>query len=314
MNPIFGELYHYTVREKESNDESLCHYGIKGMSWGKRRFQNEDGSLTNAGRQRFYAKRNAKKNSKKSKYRTKVMTTQTEFNDPVKKSKKKKTLKEEDQINQAAESMRQQTEDLRKHSAVNEHYSSAVRAHMQQDSKYNEYREKAIEDYINSHLSSYDGDRQKMIDKMGDIDEHAMKYYMKDHKDDYHVKGYHATIGNKRTAEREYTKRLKEVSHPIEEARKAKEKAAADKEKKSLERQKKADERERRRRASMDLSSMSPEQRAAERERRKKYDAAKRRRNEQRRRSNEQKIRNLIGKTNESTYDKVSRAAKSRWS
>ena len=31
----------------------LSHHGIKGMKWGIRRFQNEDGSLTNAGRKRY---------------------------------------------------------------------------------------------------------------------------------------------------------------------------------------------------------------------------------------------------------------------
>ncbi len=31
----------------------LVHHGIKGMHWGIRRFQNEDGSLTNAGKQRY---------------------------------------------------------------------------------------------------------------------------------------------------------------------------------------------------------------------------------------------------------------------
>ena len=31
----------------------LYHHGIKGQKWGERRFQNEDGSLTNAGRERY---------------------------------------------------------------------------------------------------------------------------------------------------------------------------------------------------------------------------------------------------------------------
>ena len=33
--------------------ESLVHYGIKGMKWGIRRYQNKDGSLTPAGENRY---------------------------------------------------------------------------------------------------------------------------------------------------------------------------------------------------------------------------------------------------------------------
>lgn len=40
----------YVVLENE-----LQHYGIKGQKWGVRRFQNEDGSLTAAGKDRYQA-------------------------------------------------------------------------------------------------------------------------------------------------------------------------------------------------------------------------------------------------------------------
>lgn len=44
----------WSVRMKGDSSESLTHYGIKGQMWGVRRFQNEDGSLTPAGKERYY--------------------------------------------------------------------------------------------------------------------------------------------------------------------------------------------------------------------------------------------------------------------
>ena len=36
------------------NDEYLAHYGTKGQKWGVRKYQNEDGTLTDAGKERYY--------------------------------------------------------------------------------------------------------------------------------------------------------------------------------------------------------------------------------------------------------------------
>lgn len=43
----------YYVGANLYSDNYLAHYGIKGMKWGVRRYQNEDGSLTAAGKKRY---------------------------------------------------------------------------------------------------------------------------------------------------------------------------------------------------------------------------------------------------------------------
>ena len=40
------------LREKPPLHECLAHHGIKGQKWGVRRFQNKDGSYTDAGKKR----------------------------------------------------------------------------------------------------------------------------------------------------------------------------------------------------------------------------------------------------------------------
>lgn len=44
-------------------NNSLYHHGIKGQKWGKRRFQNKDGSLTPAGKQRYITVAQASRNA-----------------------------------------------------------------------------------------------------------------------------------------------------------------------------------------------------------------------------------------------------------
>lgn len=43
----------YTALSDYNDEHSLKHYGIKGQKWGRRRYQNEDGSLTPAGREHY---------------------------------------------------------------------------------------------------------------------------------------------------------------------------------------------------------------------------------------------------------------------
>lgn len=43
----------------------MAHYGVRGMKWGRRRYQNKDGSLTPAGRERYSNDSNEAYNLKK---------------------------------------------------------------------------------------------------------------------------------------------------------------------------------------------------------------------------------------------------------
>lgn len=59
--------------EYQEYQDYLCHHGVKGQKWGVRRYQNADGSLTNAGKKRLAKdlKKDYKKNySSAQPYRT----------------------------------------------------------------------------------------------------------------------------------------------------------------------------------------------------------------------------------------------------
>lgn len=76
------ELYHSALEKNE-----LYHHGIKGQKWGIRRFQNEDGSLTEEGKDRYYNAISGNNYHKKEKLEKELLSTNKPFKEKIDKIK-----------------------------------------------------------------------------------------------------------------------------------------------------------------------------------------------------------------------------------
>lgn len=66
-------MKHYLL--SASNQNELTHFGVKGMKWGIRRYQNTDGTLTEAGKKRYKTVENLEKSQRRKRAVAKAALT-----------------------------------------------------------------------------------------------------------------------------------------------------------------------------------------------------------------------------------------------
>ena len=81
--PPIDEIYNLDL----VNKPELMHFGIKGMKWGVRRYQNPDGTLTEAGKKRE-AKREARIRKREARREAKIRKRESKKHDHIMRDRK----------------------------------------------------------------------------------------------------------------------------------------------------------------------------------------------------------------------------------
>lgn len=96
----------FYIASYDLNDDSLSHYGVKGMHWGVRRYVNKDGSYTPKGYKKYGGEKAEKYRSSEKTIHTKKLRKQLNKGNAVKANKAMRQIKalnkmsEEDLMNE----------------------------------------------------------------------------------------------------------------------------------------------------------------------------------------------------------------------
>lgn len=171
------------------HSEYLEHHGIKGQKWGLRRYQNSDGSLTDAGKKR-YARR---------------IDTANSFG---------RRIMPEDISDKANQGLRQRGSELRElQKKRNEPYEMEDK--FWKDTKLvDKYASKYADDLIKDGEDPKERDNLIRLIKYDDVGQNLYQdYYLKDHKEE--AKNYNNAVAESSKARSEIKKIEKEIVNDL---------------------------------------------------------------------------------------------------
>ena len=115
--------------------DELMHYGVPGMKWGVRRYQNKDGSLTKIGSQRYYATSVREDTAARSKHGRKVLAKYEKLKTVEQKQADKQVVETHRKLKQSREARNLgddfaflETIDTRPNSKIAKLYHEAINA------------------------------------------------------------------------------------------------------------------------------------------------------------------------------------------